>query len=225
MKNEIEAMEEYASQYQPRREKIIEKLNYLEKMGQTDMNMTTEYIASELTEGEEECKHPHAYRNSGHEDYICDDCDKSFKTYQDLCVNRITEQPQPEQSEGEEENGGMFIDETGFHKQQNKIDMKVLSVYESNIPLGGDKCWYCGELLFPSTRTVDHFWPKCMRGRLKVVCCSNCNKMKGRLTPLGFINLLESLKEKYPLYQPWQKKFDRMIRATQTLWERVKWSV
>jgi len=183
----LKAMEEYASQKQVSRGKIIKATEEAyDKWSRLENENTTylgELIAIELSE--------------------------------------LT----PEQSEGEEENGGMFIDETGFHKQQNKIDMKVLSVYESNIPLGRDKCWYCGELLFPSTRTVDHFWPKCMRGRLKVVCCSNCNKMKGRLTPLGFINLLESLKEKYPLYQPWQKKFDRMIRATQTLWERVKWSV
>lgn len=102
--------------------------------------------------------------------------------------------------------------------------MNDLSVYES-ITLGGDKCWYCGEELFPSTKTTDHFWPKIMRGRLKVVCCSNCNHMKGPLTPNGFIDLLYSLKTKHPSYQDWQKRFDRMIHATETLWERVKWSV
>jgi len=102
--------------------------------------------------------------------------------------------------------------------------MEQLSVYEGKT-LGGNKCWYCGDVLFASTSTVDHFWPKSMQGRLKVVCCTNCNRMKGNLTPNGFIALIESLKRKQGKYQPWQKRFDRMIRATQTLWERVKWSV
>lgn len=79
---------------------------------------------------------------------------------------------------------------------------KFRNVYTS-FTLGSDKCWYCGEVLFPSTSTADHFWPKSMRGRLKVSCCSNCNRMKGNLTSNGFIDLLKSLKKKHPDYQPW----------------------
>jgi hypothetical protein len=103
----------------------------------------------------------------------------------------------------------------------NKI---TYGVYDS-ILLGGDKCWYCGDVLFPSTKTSDHFWPKSLRGRLKVVCCANCNRLKGHLTPNGFIDLIKSLKLKYPHYQFYQQRFDRMIRATETLWNRVKWSI
>jgi len=99
-----------------------------------------------------------------------------------------------------------------------------LSVYESR-KLGNDKCWYCGSDLFTSAKSSDHFYPKQKKGRLKVVCCANCNRMKGNLTPLEFINLLKSLKKKHPDYQPFQKKFDRMIRATESLWNRVKWSI
>jgi len=99
-----------------------------------------------------------------------------------------------------------------------------LSVYEAK-KLGGDKCWYCGDDLFASTKTVDHFWPKSMQGRLKVVCCANCNRMKGSLTPNGFIALINSMKNKHGKYQPWQKRFERMVYATETLWERIKWSI
>jgi hypothetical protein len=49
--------------------------------------------------------------------------------------------------------------------------------------------------------------------------------MKGNLTPNGFIALITSLKNKHGNYQLWQSRFERMIRATETLWERVKWSV
>lgn len=90
---------------------------------------------------------------------------------------------------------------------------------------GGDLCWYCGDPLNNINRTTDHFWPKHLKGRIKVWCCANCNRMKGGKTPLQFIEQLKKLKEKHPKYQPYQKRFDRMINATQTLWDRIKWSV
>ena len=101
---------------------------------------------------------------------------------------------------------------------------KKLSVYDY-ASLGDNKCWYCGDVLFPSTKTKDHFWPKSLGGRLKVCCCKNCNALKRNLTPNEFIKLMEKLKNKHPHYAPWQKRFDRIINATETLWEKVKWSV
>ena len=99
-----------------------------------------------------------------------------------------------------------------------------LSVYTGK-KLGGDKCWYCGDELYRSTRTKDHFWPKCLGGRLLVVCCRNCNKMKKDYTPMGFVELIKHTKKKHPDYQPYQKRFDRMIVATTSLWDRVKHSI
>lgn len=110
----------------------------------------------------------------------------------------------------------LYNKETGNYSQ--------LSIYDSK-KLGNNKCWYCGCELYISTKTTDHFFPKHMGGRLKVVCCKNCNQEKKGLTPNGFIEHLKKLKNKHPDYQPWQKRFNRMINATQTLWERVKWSV
>jgi hypothetical protein len=100
----------------------------------------------------------------------------------------------------------------------------MISIYDS-IKLGDDHCWYCGKELYPSTRTQDHFFPKSKGGKLMVSCCENCNLMKGDLTPVEFIDYVRSLKGKHPEYQPWQKKFDRMIQSTESLWESVKWSV
>jgi len=84
--------------------------------------------------------------------------------------------------------------------------------------LGGDKCWYCGCKLTPWNKTSDHFWPECLGGRLKVSCCRNCNSLKGTLTPVGFIDMLKLLKENG---QYNAAKIDRMINATQTLWDRI----
>lgn len=70
---------------------------------------------------------------------------------------------------------------------------KKLSVYDS-WKFGDNSCWYCGENLQPHTKTVDHFWPKSLKGRLKVACCSKCNSLKRNLTPNDFIKLVEKLK-------------------------------
>jgi 5-methylcytosine-specific restriction endonuclease McrA len=89
-------------------------------------------------------------------------------------------------------------------------------------PFIGDHCWYCGDHFTSWNYTKDHFWPKHMGGRLKVPCCKNCNNEKAHLTPLGFIEKLNKMKTKHPAHV---KRFDRMINATQTLWDRVKWSI
>ena len=102
--------------------------------------------------------------------------------------------------------------------------MNDLSVYESRT-LGGKHCWYCGEWLFHGIATADHFWPKSRKGRLKVRCCKNCNGMKGGMLPLYFIGFIQRVKEETPYKQNLHPKFDRMITATQTLWDRVKWSI
>jgi len=110
------------------------------------------------------------------------------------------------------------------HLLLDTINYIKLSIYDSK-KLGKNKCWYCKCELNQINKTSDHFFPRYMGGRLKVVCCKNCNQEKKDLTPNGFIEHLKKLKNKYPDYQPWQKRFDRMINATQTLWERVKWSI
>lgn len=102
--------------------------------------------------------------------------------------------------------------------------MNDLSVYE-NKTLGDKHCWYCGEWLFDKSKTKDHFFPKLLGGRLRVICCRNCNGMKGHLTPIAFIAYLHQIRALTPHKQNLHPKFDRMITATQTLWDRVKWSI
>jgi hypothetical protein len=102
--------------------------------------------------------------------------------------------------------------------------MSDLSIYE-NRTLGGDHCWYCGDWLFEGIKTKDHFWPKSRGGRLMVRCCKNCNGMKGHMTPLIFIAYVKELKAENPAKQNLFPRFDRIIHATQTLWDRVRWSI
>jgi len=97
------------------------------------------------------------------------------------------------------------------------------NVYTS-FTLGKNHCWYCGESIPIGSfrRTADHFWPKHLKGRLKVVCCYSCNNEKGGMIPTAWIEHLKYLKTKHHGFQPWQKKFDRSIIATESLWEQVK---
>ena len=97
--------------------------------------------------------------------------------------------------------------------------MERLSIYKP-VNLGNfDKCWYCGET---SITTADHFYPKSLGGRLKVRCCKDCNEIKKDLTPEEWIEFIKEQKLKFPKFV---RKYNRMIMATETLWERVKWSV
>lgn len=103
--------------------------------------------------------------------------------------------------------------------------MNDLSVYESKT-LGDKHCWYCGTWLFDGIRTKDHFWPRSRGGRLKVQCCRNCNGMKDHRTPLAFIAFINELKASNTAkYSCFEEGFNRIINATQTLWDRVKWSI
>jgi hypothetical protein len=45
------------------------------------------------------------------------------------------------------------------------------------------------------------------------------------MTPAAFIVFIQELKAENPAKQNLFARFDRMIRATETLWDRVKWSV
>lgn len=99
--------------------------------------------------------------------------------------------------------------------------MYPLSIIHSK-KLGDNRCWYCGEGTNYRTKTADHFYPKSKGGRLKVVCCRNCNTLKADLTPPEFIEHIEHLKIKHR--NIYSAKFNRMINATKTLWERVEWS-
>ena len=108
---------------------------------------------------------------------------------------------------------------------------RQISAYEHH-RFGGDLCWYCGVSLTNENRSSDHFWPKHLKGRIKVWACKGCNHLKRGLTPIEFIKLLKATKnvpEKMFLWQhpDYEKKpsIDRMINATQTLWDRIKWSL
>jgi len=113
-------------------------------------------------------------------------------------------------------------------KEDDKLEpilSNKLNVYEGRTLGNRLKCWYCGNDGFTN---ADHFWPKSMRGRLKVRSCSRCNKIKKNLTPNGFIDYLQSLKLKSKSYYKHyytDEQLDRMIRATSTLWERVKHTI
>jgi|WetSurMetagenome_2_1015567.scaffolds.fasta_scaffold00003_169 hypothetical protein len=120
---------------------------------------------------------------------------------------------------------GKRIIKHGPKDSDNYVDTaRRLSVYDGK-NLGDKSCWYCGEYLFERMKTKDHFWPKKLNGRLTVSCCRNCNGLKSHMTPLAFITFLQELKALNPYKQNLYPKFDRMIHATQTLWDRVKWSV
>lgn len=101
------------------------------------------------------------------------------------------------------------------------LSMNGLSIYD-NKTLGDRHCWYCGEWLFEGIRTKDHFYPKRLGGKLKVRCCKNCNGIKSHMTPLRFIEYLQELKADHPAKE---FGYDRRINATQSLWDRVKWSL
>jgi len=93
--------------------------------------------------------------------------------------------------------------------------------YET-ITVGSEKlCWYCGVELCSANSTKDHFFPKSKGGRLQVHCCNNCNKMKGDMSPIEFVEHIKSLKKKHLKNAPWQKKFNRMINATIALWDEI----
>lgn len=101
-----------------------------------------------------------------------------------------------------------------FHKR---------NVFENWI-LGGDHCWYCAKYIpFHSPeRTMDHFWPRSRKGQLRVACCRDCNVLKKAMLPHQFLAMLKRKKQ----YEPENAaKYSRMITATKSLWELVKWSV
>ena len=102
------------------------------------------------------------------------------------------------------------------------------NVYDSII-LGQDHCWYCGDDLTNSRfrKTKDHFWPKVLGGRMKVVCCKNCNMEKKSMTPVGYITYLEGklLAFKHNGMGMLIKVYERKIRATKTLWDKCKNSI
>jgi hypothetical protein len=114
----------------------------------------------------------------------------------------------------------------------NFIDpVRRLSVYRSRTLGNKYKCWYCGE---EGETESDHFYPRSLGGMLKVCSCKKCNNEKADLTPLEWINYLRLVRNR------WQRnkikflqgqaeaeiiKIDRMIRASLTLWLRVKHSV
>ena len=99
-----------------------------------------------------------------------------------------------------------------------------LSIYEGRSIGNFDKCWYCG---VDCKTTADHFWPKSLGGRLKVRACANCNREKKGLTPNGWAKYLKGQRDKFEKtgFKHLVIKYDRMITATESLWERVKWSI
>lgn len=97
------------------------------------------------------------------------------------------------------------------------------------------KCWYCGAV---GRTEGDHFYPKSLGGVLKVRSCVPCNREKADLTPLEWLNYLEQLmrncqrsrkgcthgkyiKSTCTPHCSEYAKFQRMHRATSTLWQRI----
>ncbi len=108
------------------------------------------------------------------------------------------------------------------------MTLPMAKQYSINDPvtLGGKvHCWYCHGYLYKNISTKDHFFPKSLGGRLSVRCCSECNSLKGDKTPLQFIAFLRNLKETNTFKENLLPHYDRMINATETLWNKVKWSV
>jgi hypothetical protein len=114
----------------------------------------------------------------------------------------------------------------------NFVDpVRRLNVFQARSLGNPYKCWYCGA---EGHTNGDHFYPKSLGGRLKVRSCNACNNEKADLTPLEWINYLRLKRGR------WQRnkvrsledqakyeitKLDRMIRASLTLWIRVRHSV
>lgn len=110
----------------------------------------------------------------------------------------------------------------------NKIQLNRIpeGIYSSHILGNKGKCWYCGA---EGRMTKDHFFPKSKDGRLRVYACEVCNKSKGSLTPLQWIFKLQTnLKRQSPesiIGRANIERIARMIRATESLWNKVAWSV
>ena len=96
-----------------------------------------------------------------------------------------------------------------------------MNPYEFKL-IKSDTCWYCGVSLNDTNRSEDHFWPAAYGGQLKISCCKACNTLKGNLTPNQFIKLLNELRSQS---KENGYKYSRMIRATSSLWERIKYEV
>lgn len=104
------------------------------------------------------------------------------------------------------------------------MDITKLNVYKTWTLGDHSKCWYCGD---GCCSTADHFWPKSMGGRLKVRCCRNCNTNKKDLTPTEWIEYIEEVIERLSTTNHLKQleRWKRMKVATETLWDRTKWSV
>lgn len=109
--------------------------------------------------------------------------------------------------------------------------VRKLNVHQRRTLGNPYRCWYCG---LEGLTEGDHFYPKSLGGQLKVRSCIACNREKANLTPLEWMNYLRLIRGR------WQRnkvkslenqakteiiKIDRMIRATLTLWLRVRPSV
>ena len=114
-----------------------------------------------------------------------------------------------------------------------------MNVYQPRTLGNKIKCWYCGS---NGPTEGDHFYPKSLGGRLKVRSCIKCNREKGDLTPLEWINYLNVLinrcrkhnggcdrgqfiKSLCPDNCMEYEKLLRMRYASLTLWKRLRYSV
>lgn len=114
----------------------------------------------------------------------------------------------------------------------NYVDpARRLNIHQTRSLGNREKCWYCGS---EGPTTGDHFYPKSLGGRLKVRSCISCNNQKADLTPLEWMNYLRLVRNRWSrnrvkFLEEQAKaeiiKIDRMIRATLTLWLRVRHSV
>lgn len=115
---------------------------------------------------------------------------------------------------------------------------RSLSVFVGGTRGNPDKCFYCGKVC---RTTRDHFFPKSLGGRLTVRCCRECNGEKANMTPPEWIEYLKDqlhscsmekgcnrgtfIRSHCPDECSGRRKLERMIRASESLWQMVEWSV
>jgi 5-methylcytosine-specific restriction endonuclease McrA len=96
--------------------------------------------------------------------------------------------------------------------------MDLYFEYTDNVTIGiENECFYCGK---KCTTTLDHFYPKCLGGKLKVNCCLECNLEKGSRVPKAWIkhnlNKMQTMESEHEII-----KCEKIINATQSLLDNI----
>ena len=104
-----------------------------------------------------------------------------------------------------------------------------MSLFKGRTVLSFNKCYYCGEEGTEEAQlTKDHFYPESKGGRLKVQACYSCNQEKKDMTPEEWISYLQQklakVEDKFVNYNE-RIRLRRMVRKSQQLWDKTKWSL